>query len=238
ALRCHPIPGILKQIDAGAGRVCGIDHRDQVVDFNGDAWVSLQATGKHVSVGPAGMWRVGLGDLVFKWLGSGWVRVNPGRLHQIDAGGDKFVVGCNASQGIFCLNRRPVLAYESPGSVPWRQVPGLLNYYSCGPFGCWGVNKLGHIFVKMGVSGNFCQGPRKWYRIPGSLSMVEVGTDGSVHGVNWKGLVFWRAGINACNNFGSRWLPIKAVGRSRHVSYDRGILWVVCENGRVQRCTV
>ncbi|XP_066578309.1 fish-egg lectin-like [Amia ocellicauda] len=236
ALHCEAVPGVLKQIDAGAGRVCGISKEGKVVDFRDDGWVDLEASGKHVSVGPAGLWRVGLDGLVFKWFQKGWVQVNPGNLIQIDAGGDKFVVGCNPSSGIVCLNHRPALSYDGSGSVSWMAVPGELKYYSCGPVGCWGVNKLDEIHVKLGVSGNSCPGPEKWYRIPGSLSMVEVSADGEVHGVNKHGSVFKRIGVSACNPFGSGWEHLRVAGISSHVSYDRGVLWIICRSGEVQKC--
>ncbi|XP_066578200.1 fish-egg lectin-like [Amia ocellicauda] len=236
ALQCEAVPGVLKQIDAGAGRVCGILKEGKVVEFRDGHWVELEASGKHVSVGPAGLWRVGVDGLVFKWFRSGWVQVNPDNLIQIDAGGDKFVVGCNASHSIFCLNHRPALSYDGSGSVSWMAVPGELKYYSCGPVGCWGVNNLDEIHVKLGVGGNSCPGPEKWYRIPGSLSMVEVSADGEVHGVNKRGSVFKRIGVSACNPFGSGWEHLRVAGLSSHVSYDRGALWIICRNGDVQRC--
>ncbi|XP_066577682.1 fish-egg lectin isoform X2 [Amia ocellicauda] len=236
ALQCEAVPGVLQKIDAGAGRVCGITEERRVVVFRDDSWVDLQASGDHVSVGPAGLWNVGVDGLVSKWFRKGWVQVNPGNLIQIDAGGDKFVVGCNASHSIFCLNHRPALSYDGSGSVSWVAVPGELKYYSCGPVGCWGVNKLDEIHVKLGVSGNSCHGPEKWYRIPGSLSMVEVSTDGQVHGVNKHGLVFKRIGVSACNPFGSGWEHLRVAGLSKHVSYDHEVLWIICRNGEVQRC--
>ncbi|MBN3295022.1 FEL protein, partial [Amia calva] len=115
-----------------------------------------------------------------------------GNLIQIGAGGDKFVVGCNPSSGIVCLNHRPALSYDGSGN---------------------------EILVKLGVSGNSCPGPEKWYRIPGSLSMVEVSADGEVHGLNKHGSVFKRIVINACNPFGSRWELLRVAGISRSVSY-------------------
>uniref|UniRef100_W5MRW0 Uncharacterized protein n=1 Tax=Lepisosteus oculatus TaxID=7918 RepID=W5MRW0_LEPOC len=81
-------------------------------------------------------------------------------------------------------------------------------------------------------------GSDRCYPIQGSLSLVEVGSDGSVYGVNRNGVVFKRLGIDACNPFGRRWWALRAAGVARHVSYDRGILWVVCKDGRVQRCQV
>ncbi|XP_069040873.1 fish-egg lectin-like [Lepisosteus oculatus] len=238
ALQCRAVPGSLKQVDAGAGRVCGVDNADNLVSYQGNSWVSLAMKGKHVSVGPAGLWSVSLASLVFKWLRGRWIQVQPGSLIQIDAGGDKFVVGVNAANSIFCLNSGPVLQYAGQGNIPWIPVVGSLKYYSCGPFGCWGVNRLDRIFVKLDVSGDSCKGSDRWYPIQGSLSLVEVGSDGSVYGVSRNGVVFKRLGVDACNPFGRRWWALRAAGVARHVSYDRGILWIVCKDGRVQRCQV
>ncbi|MBN3311861.1 FEL protein, partial [Atractosteus spatula] len=227
-------PGSLIQIDAGGDKFVV----DNLVSYQGNSWVSLAMKGKHVSVGPAGLWSVSLSSLVFKWLRVRWIQVQPGSLIQIDAGGDKFVVGVNAANSIFCLNSGPVLQYAGQGNIPWIPVVGSLKYYSCGPFGCWGVNRLDQIFVKLDVSGDSCKGSDRWYPIQGSLSLVEVGSDGSVYGVNRNGVVFKRVGIDACNPFGRRWWALRAAGVARHVSYDRGILWIVCKDGRVQRCQV
>ncbi|MBN3318261.1 FEL protein, partial [Atractosteus spatula] len=226
ALQCRAVPGGLKQMDAGAGRVCGVDNADNLVSYQGNSWVSLAMKGKHVNVA----------SLVFKWLQGRWIQVQPGSLIQIDAGGDKLVVGVNVANSIWCLNSGPVLQYAGQGNIPWIPVVGSLKYYSCGPFGCWGVNRMDQIFVKLDVSVDSCKGSDKWYPIQGSMSLVEVGSDGSVYGVN--GVVFKRLGIDACNPFGRRWWALRAAGVARHVSYDRGIVWIVCKDGRVQRCQV
>uniref|UniRef100_W5MRU0 Fish-egg lectin n=1 Tax=Lepisosteus oculatus TaxID=7918 RepID=W5MRU0_LEPOC len=238
ALQCRAVPGSLKQIDAGAGRVCGVDNADNLVSYQGNSWVSLAMKGKHVSVGPAGLWSVSLASLVFKWLRGRWIQVQPDRLVQVDAGGDVFVAGVNAAHSIYCLNGRPGLPHAGQSTAPWLQVPGRLKYYSCGPFGCWGVNSAGRIQVKLGIREQNCKGSDRWYPIQGSLSMVEVGTDGSVYGVNRNGVVFNRVGVNACNPFGRQWKPLKGVCLSQHVSYDNDVLWVVCKNGSIQTCKV
>lgn len=97
ALQCRAVPGSLKQIDAGAGRVCGVDNADNLVSYQGNSWVSLAMKGKHVSVGPAGLWSVSLASLVFKWLRGRWIQVQPGEaaadLYGLEMMAFKFIHG-------------------------------------------------------------------------------------------------------------------------------------------------
>lgn len=43
-----------------------------------------------------------------------------------------------------------------------------------------------------GVTPMHCEGRGDWKQVPGKLVMVEVGTDGSVYGVNAEGNVYRR----------------------------------------------
>ncbi|KAG2471497.1 FEL protein, partial [Polypterus senegalus] len=121
-----------------------------------------------------------------------WVNV-PGLLKQIDAGGDEFVSGANMVDSIYCMGRQATMAFRNAQTSPaWEQLPGALKYYSCGPNGCWGVNSANQIFIMKGVTPTACKGSQEWQNIPGSLAMIEVGTDGSVYGVNADGNVYRR----------------------------------------------
>lgn len=72
-------------------------------------------------------------------------------------------------------------------------LPALLLFFGCGTalaqsasFQAWGVNSAGQIWQWTG------NGP--WKNIPGSLTDVSIGSDGSVWGVNAGGTVFRRTG--------------------------------------------
>ena len=70
-------------------------------------------------------------------------------MKQIDAGGDQFVAGANHVDAPLCLPKENTVGYSGSNSaLNWRQIPGGLKYYSCGPYSCWGVNSDDQIFVR------------------------------------------------------------------------------------------
>lgn len=63
----------------------------------------------------------------------------------------------------FCLTSSATVGYKGPGSpLPWTGLPGAVKYYSCGPFGCWAVNKNDDIFLMSVRSGKECE---SWSRV-------------------------------------------------------------------------
>ncbi|XP_075462810.1 fish-egg lectin-like [Ascaphus truei] len=158
-----------------------------------------------------------------------------GLLKQVDAGGDKFLAGVNRLDSIYCLNQEPTLSTDSV--VLFTLLEGGLKYYSCGPRGCWGVNSANNIYYRYDVKPNACQGS-KWQQIKGSLVMVEVGTDGSVYGVNAEGKVYKREGISAEKPIGTSWTLLDLCSRFKHVSVDAGTLWLLTERGDIFKCEV
>ncbi|XP_035262491.1 fish-egg lectin-like [Anguilla anguilla] len=238
AMKCTEVPGSLKQIDAGAGLVVGVNAEDGIFALFGKSWTRLPGSLSHVSVGPSGMWGANSGHLIFKLVGGTWVTV-PGQLNQVDAGGDQFVVGVNHVDKVYCMERDYAVDFRSSGSpAPWSQLPGVLVYYSCGPIGCWGVNKNQDIYMREGVGPTECQGITDWQHIQGKLVMVEVGTDGSVYGVNAGGDVYQRDGVTECDPAGISWTLLSECGKSKHVSYDLGHLWVISPDDKIQDCVV
>ncbi|XP_048028325.1 fish-egg lectin-like [Megalobrama amblycephala] len=237
ALNCEMICGTLKQIDAGAGSVVGVNDQNEVFVLNNNVFTKVFTSLKHFSVGPAGQFGVDTANNIFKVRGGSLVQIE-GLLKQVDAGGDQNVAGVNMYDDIFCLNMDANNKLPS-NSVPWIKLGGKLKYYSCGPYSCWGVNSVDEIWIMKGVSGNACSGPSPFVIISGRLSMIEVATDGSVFGVNAQGALFQRTGASQSNPAGTDWLSIVACPNGhKHVSFDLGLLWVVCVDGSIRRCTL
>ncbi|KAJ8354771.1 hypothetical protein SKAU_G00223380 [Synaphobranchus kaupii] len=238
AMQCKEVSGRLKQIDAGVGQVFGVSENDEIYTLYGGTWTRLPGALMHVTVGPSGVWGVSSNNNIYKLVGANWVQV-PGLLKQVDAGGDQFISGVNMVDDVFCLLREHTVGYKGVGSpTPWTGIPGKLIYYSCGPNGCWGVNKSHEIFVRKGVFPAACLGNTDWQLVAGKLVMIEVGTDGSVYGVNAVGDVFRRDGISACEPVGTDWTFLSECGKSKHVSFDLGHLWVIAVDDRIRDCVV
>ncbi|XP_042559778.1 fish-egg lectin-like [Clupea harengus] len=238
AYSCKCAPGALVQIDVGVGQVFGVNKDDNIYTRFGSSWTQLPGKLKHVTVGPAGVWGVNKENHIYKLVGANWVNV-PGLLKQIDAGGDQFVTGANHHDAPFCLPKKNTVGYSGSNSaMNWRHIPGGLKYYSCGPYSCWGVNSKDQIFVRKGVNSFNCLGDGSWQHIPGALSMIEVGSDGSVYGVNSAGHVYRREQTSACKPEGSHWTHIPIYGgQVKHVSFDLGHLWFILKNDTIYDCT-
>ncbi|XP_040182532.1 fish-egg lectin-like [Rana temporaria] len=187
-LQCTTIPGKLRQIDAGAGEVYGVNDNDDIFRWVDNGWQNVPGKLVHVSVGPAGVWGVNRANVIYKLQDNEWMSVS-GLLKQVDAGGNKYLSGVNAQDGIFCLRQSCTVSRSS--AVTWTQLEGDLKYYSCGLFGCWGINKPNNIYFRNNVNPTACQGTQ-WQQVGGNLVMAEVGTDGSVYGVNSAGNVYRR----------------------------------------------
>uniref|UniRef100_A0A3P8XKK4 Fish-egg lectin n=1 Tax=Esox lucius TaxID=8010 RepID=A0A3P8XKK4_ESOLU len=240
AWNCKEVKNIknLMQIDAGQGHVVATDTNEIPYylqrGFIQDEWIRIPGFVKHITVGPAGTWCVDRTDRIFKYLEGKWVHAE-GFLKQVDAGGDQFIVGANMQNVPFCLKSSAAIGYKGPGSpLPWKQFPGSVKYYSCGPFGCWAVNKDESI-IFMNLDRD-CQ-YSGWSNIDGMLSMIEVATDGSVFGVNSVGDIYTRDGITAKKPKGTRWSHIPQKTAMKHVSFDQGRLWAISKSGITFSCT-
>ncbi|XP_063798469.1 fish-egg lectin-like [Pseudophryne corroboree] len=233
-LQCTVIPGNLKQVDAGAGEVYGVNNEDTIYHWVNNNWKEIPGKLIHVTVGPAGVWGVNKNNNIYKFQDNNWMLVS-GLLKQVDAGGNKFLSGANGADSIYCLDQGQTVSRSA--ALLYTHLDGSLKYYSCGPFGCWGVNSNNNIYYRYNVKPTSCQGIQ-WQNIPGSLVMVEVGTDGSVYGVNSDGNVYYRESISARNPIGTSWTKLDFCSKFRHVSYDDGYLWLLSEKGDIFRCKV
>ncbi|XP_075046063.1 uncharacterized protein LOC142106910 [Mixophyes fleayi] len=234
AIQCTEMPGELKQVDAGSGEVYGVNKNDNIYHWESNKWKQLSGKLSHVTVGPAGVWGVNSGTNVYKWQDNKWVHMS-GALKQVDAGGDKIVSGVNVHDSVYCLNKEQILSQSS--DVTYTDIEGSLKYYTCGPLGCWGVSSDNKIYYRYDVTPTACQGSR-WREIWGSLVMVEVGTDGSVVGVNSAGKAYIRAGITAENPIGTSWTKLAIGFSASHVTYDAGDLWLITPKGVIYRCEI
>uniref|UniRef100_A0A8C6NIY9 Fish-egg lectin n=1 Tax=Nothobranchius furzeri TaxID=105023 RepID=A0A8C6NIY9_NOTFU len=222
------------QIDAGQGQVVLTDSSSNVFFLSGSTWSKLGSVPlKHVTVGPAGIWGVDSSNKIYKFVGGDFVSVH-GLLQQVDAGGNKQIVGVNSGNNIYCLKTSITSAYSQTGSVDWTGFDGALKYFSCGPNGCWGVNSADNIYVSV-INPSTC-GKTSWTLVPGAAKMVEVGTDGSVFVVNAVGQVFQRTGITEYLPQGMNWAQLPICLPVKHVSYDLERLWVLTEIGLILKC--
>uniref|UniRef100_A0A8C1TP32 Fish-egg lectin n=1 Tax=Cyprinus carpio TaxID=7962 RepID=A0A8C1TP32_CYPCA len=237
ALDCTVIDGNLKQIDAGSGSVVGVNNLNETFVLIDNVFTKISGSLKHFSVGPAGQLGVNTANNIFKYQSGGFIQF-PGLLKQVDAGGDQIIAGVNMYDDIYCLNMDANNKWPS-SNTPWVQLNGKLKYYSCGPYSCWGVNSIDQIFIMKDVSSNVCSGSGSFINIPGLLSMIEVATDGSVFGVNSQGNLYQRTGVTRSKPDGTDWISMVACPNGhKHVSFDLGVLWVVCVDGSIRKCTL
>ncbi|XP_063291550.1 fish-egg lectin-like [Pelobates fuscus] len=232
--QCTLVPGKLRQLDAGAGQVYGVNDNDDIFRFSVNNWVQVPGKLIHVSVGPAGIWGANRQFNIYKFQNGDWVQVS-GLLKQMDAGGNKYLGGVNNDGKVFCLNQDSTTSTGT--SLPFVQLDGSLNYYSCGRYGCWGVNSANAIFYRQNVSPTDCKGST-WKQVEGVMVMVEVGIDGSVYGINTIGNIYKREGISSLNPIGTEWSLVDKYGPFKHLSYDEGLLWLINTQGDIFKCKV
>ncbi|XP_068099184.1 fish-egg lectin-like isoform X2 [Hyperolius riggenbachi] len=231
---CTLIPGKLKQIDAGAGEVYGVNSNDKIYRWVKNDWQLIPGNLKHVTVGPAGVWGVNSADQIFRFQNNKWMQVK-GSMKQVDAGGPKFLAGVNANDNIYCLKRSCTMSGVS--DVSYAKLDGSIKYYTCGSLGCWGVNAYNMIYYRNNVTPTFCQG-HGWQEIKGgNLAMLEVGSDNAVYGVTPAGSVLRRDGITAANPVGTTWTELDLCGTYKDVTFDNSYLWLLNNDGDIFRCS-
>ncbi|KAI2660043.1 Fish-egg lectin [Labeo rohita] len=229
-LVCTVVSGNLKQIDAGSGSVVGVNNKNEAFVLIDNVFTKISISLTHFSVGPAGQLGVDSGNKI--------VKLN-GLLKQVDAGGDQILAGVNMHDNIYCANMDSNNNWPWPSGSSWVQLSGSLKYYSCGPYSCWGVNKNDQIYIKKDVSDKVCSGSGSFVNIPGALAMIEVATDGRVFGVNSQGMLYQRIGVTRSNPAGTEWRQMTACPSGhKHVSFDLGMLWAVCADGSIHKCSL
>ncbi|XP_036413467.1 fish-egg lectin-like isoform X5 [Colossoma macropomum] len=224
ALECKVVPGSVKQIDVWNGIVYGVNSNNQILALF-KQWLKLEGSWKHVSVGPAGTWGVNANNRICKNVGGRWIQFKD-LMKQIDAGG-KYIAGVNMNNEFMCISE----------SSSWTIIPEKLKYVSCGPYSCWGVNAADNIFILKGLTPTACGGSLKFEKIPGSLSMIDVSTDGKVFGVNSNGDVYQRDGVSQSNPVGTGWRQVPSSKKVKHVSYGNGHLWLIGRDDSIMDCS-
>uniref|UniRef100_A0A671R9G7 Uncharacterized protein n=1 Tax=Sinocyclocheilus anshuiensis TaxID=1608454 RepID=A0A671R9G7_9TELE len=137
-------------------------------------------------------------------------------LKQADAGSDQIIVGVSPIDDIFCLNKNANNVGTS-GDALWTQIKG--KYYSV-----LLLDLVKYISIRTSRSGVF-------EAISGSLSMIEVATDGNVFGVDPQGSLLQRIGV-----IDTRWTAIICPNGHKHVTFDLGRLYVICSDVSFRRC--
>ncbi|KAM8739709.1 fish-egg lectin-like [Acanthopagrus schlegelii] len=226
------------QVDAGQGMVIVRDTSGYVYFLIGSSWHRMSTTEfKHASVGPAGIWATGnTRDKVYKYIAGNFQIVTSGQaMQQVDAGGNGQVVGVYYDNN-YCLSSTSASAYSGSGALTWTSLSKAMTYISCGPYGCWGVDKTDKIFFTPNMTPTSCD-TREWTQIEGAAVMVEVGTDGKVFVVNRGGMLWERTGIADRTPQGTGWNHVSVCMKVRHVSLDLGTMWVVTNIGLLLKCT-
>ncbi|XP_041709092.2 fish-egg lectin [Coregonus clupeaformis] len=225
----------LMQIDAGLGQVVATNTSQIPFYLVGDKWIPLPGSLRHITIGPAGIWGVNSGNIIFKYVAGNWQQYAIG-VKQVDAGGAEFIVGANMDNTPFCVKSSAIVGIMGQDThYHGTRLPGSVKYLSCGHFGCWAVNNNDEIFLMSNVNKDTCQN-KGWSHIDGKLSMIEVATDGSVFGVTSDGQVYTRDGITASKPEGTGWSIVPMYMPMTHVTYDLGRLWVVSKSGVTMVC--
>uniref|UniRef100_A0A673HK83 Uncharacterized protein n=1 Tax=Sinocyclocheilus rhinocerous TaxID=307959 RepID=A0A673HK83_9TELE len=151
------------------------------------------------------------------------------QLKQANAGSDQIIVGVSPIDDIFCLNKNANNVGTS-GNALWTQIAGKMSYYSCGPYSSESELSRENRHQK-GLTGACCGGSGVFEAISGSLSMIEVATDGNVFGVDPQGSLLQRIGV-----IDTRWTAIICPNGHKHVTFDLGRLYVICSDVSFRRC--
>ncbi|XP_015217506.2 fish-egg lectin-like [Lepisosteus oculatus] len=240
--KCRLMAGLLRQIDAGAGQVYGLEFDNRIVRYTGGCWARVEGLLRHITVGTGGVWGVDTNNSIQTLVNGSWVRTD-GNLKQIDLGGEGFIAGVSSCNSAFCLSTDPAAPQRQTVPPPWTKIPVKLDYLSCGPYSCWGVSGDSQVFVLTGVSRSYCSSGENTTQtdihasqVSGHMARIEVGADGSVFGLSTNGIVYQRHGVTSRNPVGHYWLRLLSSEVSRSLSYDDGVLWLIGQSGRIRRC--
>ncbi|XP_023264476.1 fish-egg lectin-like [Seriola lalandi dorsalis] len=224
AWNCREGPRLssITQIDAGLGKVVAVNRFNQAFVLIGTRWYRLSSVSlKHISVGPAGMWGASNTNRVYKSVAG----------NMLQSSGIYYYYFHVNKCSLYCPTCSSSLIF-------WSSLGRAMRYYSCSPNnGCWGVDTSFRVYFTQRIVPSNC-GNSGWLYVAGqSMTMIEVGTDGSVFGVNRSGQVFQRIGISIRLPQGSAWRSVPMCMSIRHVSYDLGRLWAVTTSGLLMQCT-
>ena len=151
---------------ASDGTVYGTSKGDKIYRYDSGSWTYIGGRLEQIDVGSANLiYGVNDRDYIYRYHGGGWTKIY-GKLKHISVAADGTVWGIDKYGGI----------YRRDGTS-WTRVHGQLAQIDVGSAtNVWGVGVYGHIFKSNNNGG--------WIHVPGSLSHVSVGEDGTVLGVN------------------------------------------------------
>ncbi|EMP34308.1 Fish-egg lectin [Chelonia mydas] len=171
---------------------------------------------------------------VYTLYGDSWVQL-PGSLKHVSVG----------PAGVWGVNKNNNIYKLVGGS--WKKVTGLLKQIDAGgDVFVAGVSMNGGIYclsrpaaVSVNNASTLPWVNTAWQNIPGKLSMIEVGTEGSVYGVNSAGQIYRRDGITKSNPIGTTWTQVASfLCKCKHVSYDLGLLWLINDQEKIMKCRI
>lgn len=185
----------------------------------------------HVSVGPAGVWAVGLDQKVYYregtymndgTRGTAWTEIPGVNLVQLDVG-SRIVWGLTESGNIYF---RTGIEMYNPTGCEWRLVSGFLKDISVSPKGhVWGVTSFGGMVRRAEVSFLNPEG-LYWHTVgPSSIkfSRVSAGCAG-VWALDENGIALYRNGtFDDADTPGSEWAIVEEP--LKHVTVGHGKVW-------------
>ncbi|XP_054608850.1 fish-egg lectin-like [Dunckerocampus dactyliophorus] len=240
AWNCQEAPRLYnaRQIEASQGKVLARGSSNRVYFLSGKSWYRLGSVSlKHVSIGSAGIWGVDSANRVYKFVAGEFLPSTGTLLHQVDAGGNGQVVGLTPTTNTtYCLISTSAASYKGVGSLSWRSLGRAMKHYSCGPYGCWGVDSNNRVYVSQ-VSPTACSSSA-WSLVSGRpMHMIDVSTDGRVFGVTTTGLVYQRTHVSSSRPQGLTWSSVPMCMPVTSLTYDLGQLWILTKSGLLLQCT-
>ena len=129
-----------------------------------------------------------------------------------------------------------IISFDSgtPMGTIWREVPGRLKYISCGGYGCWGANRLNHVYFRTDVKASNPLGG-KWVRIKDiELTQIEAGPGGIAAGVRPDGTVMVRTGVTRDLPYGDAWKELDTFNTPvKHVSISLDKIYILSNLGDI-----
>ncbi|KAJ3611935.1 hypothetical protein NHX12_020215 [Muraenolepis orangiensis] len=234
AWKCSEAPALYKvqQVDADLGKVLAVSGNRYAYYLNGLRWNNLHLYNvKHITTGTTGTWMVDSKNGLNKLVGGTFVKAPGLSVIQAHAGGKDFLVATNGKRG-YCCRTSSATTYKGVGSLSWTalSVSYQFKQFSCGRFGCWGVDIKGRVYHAQSITAANCKSVG-WRYISAGMKMVEASSDGLVFGINNAGEVF------LSRTYGVGWYKIPMCMPMRDLSYNLGKLWVASVSGLLMVCT-
>ncbi|XP_066278495.1 lectin L6-like isoform X2 [Branchiostoma lanceolatum] len=217
-----PVSGNLKYVSVGASGVWGVNRGGYIFyrvgtygnevssgsswqpvrpgispnNPTGTGWQRINGKLKMVNVSPTSnaVWGVDRNNAIFKWKGSRWQNIRPGKLTFVSVG-KSGVWGVDSDGKVYY--RTGTAFNENSAGTGWQKVPGstLLVQISVGDRVVWGVTRNRQIYVRRGITQDNPMGT-SWQSVRGQMEAVHVSSSSNqVWGVA-SGQIYQRTGIS------------------------------------------